>query len=546
MLKPQLRYVGKGDDSQLLVFEPPVEMTGVGIHGHKTCVAIPVLPREGGFLLAVPESFLTDDILLDTMIDDEQAGLIGPSKDFTAPLIEEDEDGLGVAAIGVEARFIVVDVSDAGLSMLRDYDPVTDPSLNHQPYAVTRPEAIVNIPDVVPKIEQWILMTSNLPRLDFYSAREEPETLPKGPPVKRQASKKLTNAQLAEQVSALAAQMQTLTKQQQNLLNLAQASSAIPAAAPTFGAMMPPALPPVSASLVPGNTDVLAKTAKLLGPPPKVKAPTVFGALGAVATSPAPTEAGDPAGSGVAQAILSQSQALTALVSHLTTGDLLSDLSAIGSASQGLSSKGVARHEKLQQELASGSSSMFLQVQQQIFKKMHPSKPLPKSEAELVAAGISMTSYLERYGGYRGKQEQGMLMWLLAHCMDSAAAGDYHRLKEHLAITVACLEQASQDGNWSVAYVLSLLEEPPVQMFSDRSQAVTALGRPFSPLVPPTWSAIALSYMKEVELLTNKKAEAKGSRPSPKAEDVPNNPSPKRKPKFPKKPKAGSEAGSAS
>ena len=119
----------------------------------------------------------------------------------------------------------------------------------------------------------------------------------------------------------------------------------------------------------------------------------------------------------------------------------------------------------MQQELATGTSTLFLQVQQQIFRKMYLARLIPKTEQELKAAGVSMTGYLERFGGYKGKHDQELMIWMLVHCMDAAASGDAHKFKEYLAITTACLEQASMDGNWQIAYVLSLLEEPPSQVF---------------------------------------------------------------------------------
>lgn len=51
--------------------------------------------------------------------------LLGPSREFTADLIVEDDAGAEVS-FGVRQDFMVVDVSDFVLSMLRDYDPVTD------------------------------------------------------------------------------------------------------------------------------------------------------------------------------------------------------------------------------------------------------------------------------------------------------------------------------------------------------------------------------------------------------------------------------------
>ena len=72
-----------------------------------------------------------------------------------------------------------------------------------------------------------------------------------------------------------------------------------------------------------------------------------------------------------------------------------------------------------------GSNAFFLQVVQQGHKKMHPAKPVPKSENELMESGLSMTSYMERFGGFKNKHESGMLMWLLCHAMDAGSTGNH-------------------------------------------------------------------------------------------------------------------------
>ena len=51
-----------------------------------SCMAIPVLPREGGLLLALPEGFLSNDALLDARTA-EDADILGPSRDFMAPML---------------------------------------------------------------------------------------------------------------------------------------------------------------------------------------------------------------------------------------------------------------------------------------------------------------------------------------------------------------------------------------------------------------------------------------------------------------------------
>ena len=58
------------------------------------------------------------------------------------------------------------------------------------------------------------------------------------------------------------------------------------------------------------------------------------------------------------------------------------------------------------------------------------------------------------------------------------------------------LEQSALDGNWSLAFILSLMEDPPQQIFAERMSSMAATGRPFAPLIPPAWAATSLSYIK--------------------------------------------------
>lgn len=160
-----------------------------------------------------------------------------------------------------------------------------------------------------------------------------------------------------------------------------------------------------------------------------------------------------------------------------------------------------------------------------------------------------MTAYLERYGGFCHCRDTGLIMWIVAHAMDAVAQDDFHATKEFLALLIASLAQSALD-NGCVAFVLSLMEEPPQQLSAERMQPLSASERPFAPLVPPAWAAVALSCLKEIEVLTTRKVEmkkaptpvpAKATAPSGATEEgAPA--SSKRKPGFPRKSKAGAGA----
>lgn len=509
-------------------------------------MAIPLQARSGGFLIAVPEPFLDNDALLDAAMESHD-GILGPSQEFTSDLVEEDDE-LNVVTLGRSCSVIVVDVSDAALSQMYEYDPVTHDFESCMSFDATRPASLPFLTDVYDAIKSWLASSSTAPRVHFYSAREDPEEGPqvKSIVVKRGPPRKITNQAIMEQLAALGSQMQVLASQQEELRRGVSMTSATPAVAPSGLMPLTSKMPSLSASIqVPAKP--LASVAKALGPPPKTKTPDAIVVTGGdVAPAAYPNEVPDQSDpSMIVRAISQQSQALTALVAHLAGRDPMSELQSGASSSSGvsLSTRGAARREKMQQELSSRRSLYFLQVQQQLFRTMFPAQQVPQSETELVGAGATMTAYLEKHGGYKHQKEQGMALWIAAHALDSAMMGDHHGCKEFLALLVVCLEQAAHDGNWSVAYLLSLLESPPNGVFTERVQTMPGIDRPFSPLVPQPWAACALAYIKEMDILTNKKSELRGAgrpkpqpTPAPKNEETDKTPSPRRRPKFPKKP----------
>ena len=126
-------------------------------------------------------------------------------------------------------------------------------------------------------------------------------------------------------------------------------------------------------------------------------------------------------------------------------------------------------------------------------------------------------------------------MWLLGHVLDAAAQEDWHMVRERLALTIVAVDQSVVDGSWNLGFLLSLAEDPPIAMFQDRASTLSPFGKPFSSLVPPQWASTVLAYVKEMEVLQSKKPDAVPKK-TPKASPDPDSPSPKRRPRFPKKP----------
>ena len=535
--KSGLKYAASGGEASLMVWNPAPEL--VKEVGPAFCFLLPIMQRQGGILAAIPLGFLSEEVLIDAA-EEGNDGVVGPSKDFEAALVEEDDAGQIVES-GYSKAFVVVDLTDACLANLKDYDPVTDTDVF--PFEETTPAALPRVADIVQNVMEWIEATS-LSRVNFYSAREE-QAVPAAP--KRAAPKKVSNAALVEQLSLLAAQVQMIGEQQKLLSQSATVGGASPyagpAAVPEAGGTPVSRLPAVSNGL-----GILQSTPKraaaLLGPPPKTKMAETPIRQPVKLKEDEPREiAEEVTEETMLGALASQSSAITALVAHLTSGgDAMQDLSSSGGQHLALSSRGVGRREKMQSELANRSSNYFLAVQQQLYRRMNPARVVPKTLEDLSAAGTSMTAYLERYGGYKNAKDAGLSLWVAAHAMDCAAEGDFAGTREYLALLCAALEQSALDGSWSLAWVLTLLDDPPAMLFADRMQPVVSYGRPFAPLVPPMWAATSLAYLKEIEVLVTRKTEVKTSKSSTARSSADNaeedkSPSPRRRPKFPKKPK---------
>lgn len=538
MQKSDISFADRGDPTTL-VFDIPGEISRTGQQVQS--FALPLLSRQGGLLVALPLHAIQESALMTASLEEDD-GLLGPSHEFSADLIVEDDTG-GEVSLGVRRDFIVVDVADSALAMMREYDPVTDSTEEILGFSADRADSLVAVGDVLQDVTSWLEnVVGEQGRLNFYSAREEPENPAPAAKAPKKVTKKVTTAQLAEQMAMMLSQIQAISAQQDALAKAQTGGvSATPAAA-LLGATTAPKLPSLSAGYAELPAGSVQKALSLVGPPPRTKVAIEPKAASGVEKAEPGTSPGlgTVETSSMVAAISQQSAALTTLVAHLASGDALTDLQG-SSSSSSVSTKGVARRERMQQDLANRSSQYFLQVQQQIFKKLHPSKVCPKTEEELMKSDVSMTSYLEKHGAFRGQKEYGMIMWMLAHAMDSAAQGDFFATKEFLALLCASMDQAVLDGHWNIGYLIGLLEEPPGQMFADRPQSSTSLGKPFAALVPPQWAAVSLSYIKEIDLLASKKNEQK--RTTPKAEgDPPSSPSPRRRPRFPKKPKAGDPA----
>ena len=371
MEKSSVRWAERGEFS-LLVASLPAEICKDG--EATICYAIPVSSRRGGLLLALPLEALDADNLAAAMTTEDE-GLLGPSRSFQSPLMAEDEEN-AVVQIGVNCRYMVVDFTDEILACLKEFVPDEDEDIPTMPFSNEHPNALPSMENIAAQVREWAL-AQNVGRAHFYSAREEPEHLPKTVAAKK-AAKRPTTTALTEQISALTAQVQMLAAQQNSAgtvqPNGGVSATLVPEQKAGGGLGVGVKMPAVSSTLMDPRfqtppSSAVAKALALVGPPPRVQAtPPLPGFPTIKEDEPKGwKEAGYSTSDPVLSAISQQGSALTALVAHLTSAsDPLGDLSAGTSVSQSGGTRGVQRRERLQAELAAGTSSNFLQMLQQL------------------------------------------------------------------------------------------------------------------------------------------------------------------------------------
>ena len=150
--------------------------------------------------------------------------------------------------------------------------------------------------------------------------------------------------------------------------------------------------------------------------------------------------------------------------------------------------------------------------------------------------------YLTKHGGYAGQRELGYMAWLLSHIAANLLAGDVKGAQEVTALALCAVDEACQDGHkWDVAFLIALLEEPPPRVFSCRGSSANPRMRAFSPLVPQSWASTTLTFVREMDLMASRRAEATGSASSSRSQKAEDVATPKKRLRYPKKPKDGQE-----
>ena len=147
------------------------------------------------------------------------------------------------------------------------------------------------------------------------------------------------------------------------------------------------------------------------------------------------------------------------------------------------------KSEAIQQELALQRGSFFLTVCQ-----MTPSQVSDQQPMELFVRGVSATRYLERFGGFGKVKDLGQIAWQVAMIMDHLQCDNMAAAQDATSLLLVCLEQSAMDaGHLEIGLLLSLAEDPPTGVFSNRTLAPLSRGKSFAPLADQKWISLALS-----------------------------------------------------
>ena len=210
----------------------------------------------------------------------------------------------------------------------------------------------------------------------------------------------------------------------------------------------------------------------------------------------------------------------------MTTGDVTFETSSGIS----LSMKGAQGRARLQQELSLHRGTFFNAVFTAMARRMQPAQPADMSPAELGQRGVRASLYVERFGGYGKTRDLGQIMWQVALILDHLQQENVGAAKDAIALLAVCLEQSALDaGKMDIGLLLSLQEDPPAGVFTNRSLASYAHGRAFTPLADQRWITTALSFIKELDIITTKRADATSQKAT--KEESSNSANPKKAPK---------------
>eukprot|EP00435_Cladocopium_sp_Y103_P016191 s1218_g4.t1 len=543
-------------------FQPYVlDVTAAGLAGEEPVftTALIVMMRQHGLLLALPELALQAEVLIAGNAS-EAGELVGPSAKVETRMVAMDEDAMQLSEEPADGQLLTVLLVDFSREIVPFLQPATSvlDLTDVIPFNLPEDHLFPMPADLVERALAWAggAVDGGSDRLQYYSADDVPTT-PVAPAPKRTARRKApgvgtggggdpekaqkkrpTVAQLSETLESVAAALPGITSK---LQAISERQDAMEAGLSSGRSERQSALRrPLSSSTMLGsqNASTPAQLVKEM-PPPRGSSAPLKPARVTFGQNDTEEMALDlqPEGATYAQALMEQAKAMTALVAQLSasSSDPLQDL---GSTSSSLSSKGALGRAKLQAELAAHKGVFFVSVLQSMARRMQPALSAEVEMSALRDRGITPTQYLERFGGFGRTKDLGMIAWQVALAMNHMQEENFLAAKDAISLLFVCLEQAAMDGgSLQVGLLLSLTEDPPQTLFSNRSLAMGTLPRPFAPTANQRWVTTALQYLKEMDVISTRRAEVThpkgqgGDQSGGTAASNANQPSTKKKPK---------------
>jgi len=431
-----------------------------------------IMKRPGGLLLGVPPGLVPPEALQGAATQGEDA-LLGPHKVLAVPAVIVAEGGDVVPDEDMDVQ--VVDVSMEVVLSLRLFSPEADEEEPMITFGLDK-SVLPNPAILLSFAKEWMQVTGQ-GKTVFYSAEEGPEgpeaPFPKVAKAKQKAkpgekAKKPSPQQVAEQIQHIASVLPAITdtlasrqEEQRRIKYVVEGQSLSPPPRPTQA--------PVSMSMQ-AFANLMQQPPKTRGvehlphPPPRPhrmqldspldaqgqaeENPPCGGELksgvGSSGTEPGPYKSGEPV-----------------VIRRSTFGCTINRGFDVikRSPRQGEAAEGIGRPEE---RVLPDSHAECLQ-------EVEPASRAPSSLREIAASDFSMLTYLERFGGYGGAKDMGVMQYALSFILDCAIREDLVGAQEYAAFLAVGLEQAAQDqGKWDLAFQLMLLEDPPSQMWSYR------------------------------------------------------------------------------
>ena len=507
-----------------------------GEDGQKACVCYVMMLREEGFLLCLPAHFFEPGDL-----SAHGTGLgpvdFGPSHSIQAAGVALTESGeWGPALPPASVPALLLDLP-ASASML--LSPLELDVFEGVFFVDDRPTLYPLASEALSLARQWVADDAEALASGYQTAVSElgPPAADPRPAKRAPKAKRPSVAQIALQTAALTEVVAKISTQLAALQQQAGGPTA-PQPEPLLSALQEVPLvdsqarlrqSPVSA-LVPPYQNVPKSLAATLGPPPPVRR----------APDPLPTDQVDLDAQmeaaiiegelpnvqepGVlASAMMAQSRALLALVGHLAQGG-----DPVLDSQTSSSSRGAQSRQRLQSELAQLSGAFAEKVRAKAAHRMTPAGLSPTEQA-------SLCRYFERYGGFSRMRETGLIVYQAARAFDLLTAEQPRAAADALGLLLVYLDQLALDsGSTTVAYLMTLLPDPPQGLYAEGPTPPGGSLQAFTPLADQSWVTSALGFLREMDLISTRRAEAKATAKPPKKPHVP--------PPLPPSPKEAEEA----